>query len=124
MRASAPRLHDRFRRRLPIFPMKRTSKSRSASQSREISHDSIAERAYHLWERDGRPQGRDQTHWYDAERELRDASDPAESRSASDAGSARRSSESRNPLGRRAATSSVEEGPSDSPEIRRTALET
>jgi len=31
----------------------------------------IAKRAYYIWEKEGRPQGRDKTHWYQAERELK-----------------------------------------------------
>ena len=30
----------------------------------------IAFRSYQIWEREGRPHGRDQEHWYRAEREL------------------------------------------------------
>jgi hypothetical protein len=31
----------------------------------------IRQRAYELWERDGRPEGRDDVHWAEAEREIR-----------------------------------------------------
>jgi hypothetical protein len=31
----------------------------------------IAERAYQIWEREGRPHGRDMDHWLQAERELK-----------------------------------------------------
>ncbi len=31
----------------------------------------VAERAYEIWQQSGRPQGRDQEHWFQAERELR-----------------------------------------------------
>lgn len=34
-------------------------------------HERIAEAAYYLWEKDGRPQGRDQLHWTRAEAALR-----------------------------------------------------
>lgn len=34
-------------------------------------HDDVARRAYQRWEEGGREHGRDQDHWYDAERELR-----------------------------------------------------
>lgn len=34
-------------------------------------HSEIAARAYHIWEREGRPHGRDLDHWLAAERELR-----------------------------------------------------
>jgi Protein of unknown function (DUF2934) len=30
----------------------------------------IRQRAYELWERDGRPEGRDHAHWHQAEREI------------------------------------------------------
>ena len=30
----------------------------------------IAERSYHIWEREGRPDGRDQQHWFQALAEL------------------------------------------------------
>jgi len=33
-------------------------------------YDRIRERAYSLWERDGRPHGRQMDHWLQAEREL------------------------------------------------------
>ncbi len=34
------------------------------------SHSDIAKHAYQLWEREGRPQGRDKDHWHAAEREI------------------------------------------------------
>ena len=37
-----------------------------------LAHEKIARLAYHLWERDGCPSGRDQDHWLEAERQLRD----------------------------------------------------
>jgi hypothetical protein len=36
-----------------------------------VTNDQIAQRAFEIWEREGRPQGRDQDHWYQAEAELR-----------------------------------------------------
>ena len=33
-------------------------------------HDAIGRRAYEIWEREGRPNGRDREHWFQAEREL------------------------------------------------------
>jgi hypothetical protein len=33
-------------------------------------HSEIAERAYHIWEREGRPQGKALDHWLEAEAEL------------------------------------------------------
>lgn len=35
-----------------------------------ISDDNIRERAYHIWEREGRPHGRDFEHWVRAQVEL------------------------------------------------------
>lgn len=34
------------------------------------SHSEIAQRAYQIWEREGRPHGRDWDHWHMAEREI------------------------------------------------------
>ncbi len=31
----------------------------------------VAERAYEIWQQSGRPNGRDQDHWFQAEREVR-----------------------------------------------------
>jgi Protein of unknown function (DUF2934) len=33
-------------------------------------HDKIRQRAYEIWDRDGRPEGRAQDYWLQAEREL------------------------------------------------------
>ena len=35
-----------------------------------ISQESISRRAYHLWEEAGRPHGRHEEHWHQAERDL------------------------------------------------------
>ena len=45
----------------------------ASSNSREqiFSSDEIAERAYQIFEREGRMDGRDMEHWLQAERELR-----------------------------------------------------
>jgi hypothetical protein len=40
--------------------------------SRAFSHEEIAARARAIWEREGRPEGRDEPIWYQAERELRE----------------------------------------------------
>ena len=32
----------------------------------------VSIRAYQLWEQEGRPHGRDQAHWFEAERQLQD----------------------------------------------------
>ena len=36
----------------------------------KASEDKIRERAYQLWDGAGRPEGREQEFWYDAQREL------------------------------------------------------
>jgi hypothetical protein len=38
-----------------------------------VPHEKIAERAYQIWQASGRPDGHDQEHWFQAERELRAA---------------------------------------------------
>jgi hypothetical protein len=43
----------------------------SAPDSQIFSSDEIAERAYQIFEREGRMDGRDMEHWLQAERELR-----------------------------------------------------
>jgi hypothetical protein len=37
------------------------------------TQEEIARRAYELWEKDGRPEGREREHWSRAERELANA---------------------------------------------------
>jgi hypothetical protein len=39
-----------------------------------ITHDDISKRAKEIWEREGRPEGRDKEHWIQAEAELRNGS--------------------------------------------------
>jgi hypothetical protein len=39
-----------------------------------ITHQQISQRAREIWEREGRPQGRDIEHWLQAETELRQES--------------------------------------------------
>ena len=41
------------------------------------THPQIAQRAYELWEKAGRPHGQDKKHWLQAEAELRPPSAPA-----------------------------------------------
>jgi Protein of unknown function (DUF2934) len=55
--------------------------------------DRIRERAYRLWEREGRPQGRHETHWHQASQEVGDelfrqqgATDSQDRRGALDGG--------------------------------------
>lgn len=35
-----------------------------------VGEKKIEERSYHIWEREGRPEGRDQQHWFQAKAEL------------------------------------------------------
>lgn len=37
-----------------------------------ITHEDISKRAREIWEREGRPEGRDMEHWLQAEAELRE----------------------------------------------------
>lgn len=40
-------------------------------------HDAISTRAYQIWEKEGRPHGRDEHHWHEASRGTEDATDGA-----------------------------------------------
>jgi hypothetical protein len=45
--------------------------TRSSSEFREtVSHEEIARRAHEIWEQEGCPEGREQEHWLQAERQL------------------------------------------------------
>jgi Protein of unknown function (DUF2934) len=44
-----------------------------------ITHEEISKRAREIWEREGRPEGRDKEHWLQAEAELRRDSDGEQS---------------------------------------------
>jgi hypothetical protein len=39
-----------------------------------VTHEEISKRAREIWEREGRPEGRDKEHWLQAEAELRNES--------------------------------------------------
>ena len=55
-------------------PSASSGSSRAATapaRNRPPSHDEIAARARVIWERNGRPDGRDEQHWLQAEKELR-----------------------------------------------------
>lgn len=45
--------------------------TKSENRITDLSRDSIAQRAYEIWEREGRPEGRAFDHWLAAEAELR-----------------------------------------------------
>jgi hypothetical protein len=53
----------------PAQPVKAAAPA--AGKSRNITNDCIASRAYTLWEKDGRPQGRDVEYWLQAEQQLK-----------------------------------------------------
>lgn len=57
-----------------------SGKSRSAAPT----HDEISARARQIWERNGRPDGRDEEHWFQAERELRGGAREADERRFAD----------------------------------------
>ena len=65
--------------------------SAAGSSSAGDRYERIRQRAYELWEHEGRPQGRDREHWEQAEREV-DAG--AEGSSSSSASAAPRAAES------------------------------
>ncbi len=50
-------------------PVKTSEKSRPAVVM-TVTHDQIAERAYEIWLRKGRPRGQDHDNWVEAEAEL------------------------------------------------------
>ncbi|MFN7138156.1 MAG: DUF2934 domain-containing protein [Limisphaerales bacterium] len=37
-----------------------------------ITYEKICKRAYEIWEREGKPEGKEQEHWFQAECELRE----------------------------------------------------
>jgi hypothetical protein len=50
--------------------MRRASFAERAEHDMELTQQQISIRAYHIWEEEGRPHGRDQAHWFEAERQL------------------------------------------------------
>ena len=56
------------------------------------SQADIAKHAYHLWEREGRPHGRDKDHWHTAEREILGAATAQEDRPIGEIRAAQRAS--------------------------------
>lgn len=69
---------------------KRTRKKPAAAPNQEpaptgdenVLHDRIQQRAYQLWEAEGRPSGRGDAHWQQAEREIREEMAGAPKRAA------------------------------------------
>lgn len=73
--ASAPNASAARTGKTKAIPIKAASRSAArktaaAGWSREELHERIQRRAYELWEREGRPEGRDHAHWYQAELEI------------------------------------------------------
>ncbi len=85
--------------------MKKSSKRQTDTSSfdSERDHDrdreEIARRAHSLWERNGRPEGRDEEFWFSAERELRDDSPGIDAEDDSPRGSIRQLEMSARPAG-------------------------
>ena len=52
---------------------KSAARAASASSVTEPTQEEISICAYLIWEQEGRPQGRDIEHWYQAETQLRQA---------------------------------------------------
>lgn len=48
-----------------------------------MTHEEISKRAREIWEREGRPEGRDMEHWLQAEKELRGQSSKSQTTSTS-----------------------------------------
>ena len=48
-------------------------------------NDAVRERAYRIWEAEGRPYGRDLAHWLQAEREIATPTEPAMAETANSA---------------------------------------
>ena len=46
-------------------------KNSETNHAQSVSQDAIAQRAYEIWERDGRPEGRAAEHWFRAASELK-----------------------------------------------------
>ena len=65
----------------------RTSGDKSSNQPNQdqlnFSSEEIAERAYQIYEREGRADGKDMDHWLQAERELREERAQEQNRSVS-----------------------------------------
>lgn len=47
-----------------------TKKFGDTPNTQTPSFEDVSRRAYELWEKDGRPEGNEQQHWYQAEKEL------------------------------------------------------
>ncbi len=59
-------------KRAAIDSKAKPAKTKTAATPRqEITPEAIAARAYTLWEKDGRPNGRDAEYWFQAESQLK-----------------------------------------------------
>jgi hypothetical protein len=56
-----------------------TAHRRSVMPDNKPNESSVRDRAHHLWEVEGKPEGKDKEHWHQAEKELSSAS-PGEDR--------------------------------------------
>ncbi len=50
---------------------KQQSSKKSGTSSKKVNQGKIAQIAYQLWEKEGREDGKDLDHWFEAERILR-----------------------------------------------------
>jgi Protein of unknown function (DUF2934) len=65
-RAAAPKATAK----LATTPSRTASRRSAPKRTAQELYRRIQHRAYELWEREGRPHGRDQAHWYQAELEI------------------------------------------------------
>lgn len=66
---------------------------------RDREREEISRRAHSLWERSGRPEGRDEEFWFSAERELREQSSESETEENLSGGNIRQMEMSARPAG-------------------------
>ena len=52
-------------------PRRAGTKPRQATTSMKIPHELVAQRAHEIWVKQGCSHGRDQEHWFEAERQLK-----------------------------------------------------
>jgi hypothetical protein len=50
---------------------KKTAQSREASQTPELTHEQVAQRAHDIWQASGCPWGQEDRCWFEAEHQLR-----------------------------------------------------
>jgi hypothetical protein len=59
------------RTKAPTTPVKTNGGGITAASAATLTASAIAQRAYEIWKESGCPNGKDQEHWFRAERELR-----------------------------------------------------